>query len=427
MIDIKLIRNNKDFVIDCLARRGDKFNININEIAKLDAQRREILATFEQKKSQQNKISRQIPEMQKNELDTSSLFEDMKELTRDIKKIASQINELEAKLENLLLNLPNLPHKSVPDGNSDKDNIEIRLFGSPTEFNFEPLPHWELGARLGIFDSKKAACVTGSRFMFLTGLGARLERSLINFFLDTHTNNGYTEIFPPFVANSKSLVGVGQLPKFEEDVFAINNSNFYLISTAEVPLTNMHRDCVFKESELPIKMAAYSACFRSEAGSASKDTRGLIRLHQFNKVELVKLCHPDNSQDELQSLIADAENLLKILNIPYRVVQICIGDLGFQAALKYDIEVWMPSYGRFVEISSCSLFNDFQSRRINIKYKDQKAKKLNFVHTINGSGLAVGRTMAAILENFQRKDGSVEIPEVLKKYMNISILSAKKQ
>ena len=323
----------------------------------------------------------------------------------------------------MLLSIPNLPNPTVPDGDTDEDNVEIRKYGEPTAFPFEPKAHWDLGENLGILDFSSAAKITGARFTVYRGLGARLERAIISYFLDKHTTeNGYTEILPPYMVHRNSMVGTGQLPKFEEDAFKVTDTDYFLIPTAEVPVTNLYRDQILDGADLPIKHAAYSACFRAEAGSAGRDTRGLIRQHQFNKVELVKFTKPEDSYEELEKLTLDAESVLKGLGLPYRVVKICVGDLGFTAAMKYDLEVWMPSYGRYVEISSCSNFEDFQARRASIRYRDAGGKA-QLVHTINGSGVAIGRTVAAILENFQEGDGSVRIPEVLRPYMGVEKIS----
>ena len=347
-------------------------------------------------------------------------MEEMKALSDKIKVLNADVAQVEEELNNYMLTIPNIPHPSVPQGNTDEDNVEIRKFGEPAKFNFEPKPHWDLGEELGIIDAETAAKISGSRFTVYKGLGARLERAIINFFLDTHTDkHGYTEVFPPFMVSRESMTGTGQLPKFEEDAYKVqgDGKEYFLVPTAEVPVTNMYREQILDGAELPIKHCAYTACFRAEAGSAGRDTRGLIRQHQFNKVELVKFVKPEDSYEELEKLTKDAENVLQLLGIPYRVVKICVGDLGFTAAMKYDIEVWMPSYGRYVEISSCSNFEEFQARRANIKYKDNVKDKAKFVHTLNGSGVAAGRTTAAILENFQQEDGSVVIPEVLRPYM----------
>lgn len=417
MLDIKLIRQEPETVKAALKRRKVEDDI-VDEIRALDEQRRNILYEVEQLKNKQNTVSKQIPQYKKEGKDTTEIFAEMKTLSDKIKEDDTNIRELEAKIEQLMLTIPNIPNDTVPDGDTDEDNVEIRRFGEPTAFSFEPKAHWDIGDELGILDPQTAAKVTGTRFTFYKGLGARLERAVINFYLNTHTEqHGYTEIFPPYMVHRNSMVGTGQLPKFEEDAFKVMDTDYFLIPTAEVPVTNMYRDSILAGEELPIKHVAYSACFRAEAGSAGRDTRGLIRQHQFNKVELVKFVKPENSYQELELLVNDAENVLKALNIPYRVVKICVGDLGFTAAMKYDIEVWMPSYSRYVEISSCSNFEDFQARRANIKYKEDVKAKPQFVHTLNGSGVAIGRTVAAILENFQNEDGSVTIPEVLVPYM----------
>ncbi|HEY8498437.1 MAG TPA: serine--tRNA ligase, partial [Limnochordales bacterium] len=329
-----------------------------------------------------------------------------------------QTRQLERRLEELLLSIPNLPHQSVPYGQSEADNVEVRRWGEPRRFGFEPRPHWEIGERLGILDFARGAKVAGTRFYVLRGWGARLERALINFMLDVHTReHGYEEVFPPFLVNRESMVGTAQLPKFADDMFKVEGMEYYLIPTAEVPVTNLLRDEVLDASQLPIKYVAYSACFRKEAGAAGRDTRGLIRVHQFNKVELVKFVLPETSYDELESLVEDATDILRRLELPYRVSQMCTADVGFAAAKKYDPEVWMPSYGRYVEISSCSNFEDFQARRANIRFRRQPGARPEYVHTLNGSGLAVGRTVAAILENYQNEDGTVTVPEVLRPYL----------
>ena len=342
----------------------------------------------------------------------------MKNLSESIKETDEKIHELDEKIQTIMYSIPNIPNDTVPDGDTDEDNVEVRRFMKPTKFDFEPKAHWDLGADLGILDPETAAKITGTRFTVYKDLGARLERAIMNFYLDTHTSrNGYEEIFPPFMVHRNSMVGTGQLPKFEEDAFKVANTEYFLVPTAEVPVTNMHRDEILDGNQLPLKYCAYTACFRAEAGSAGRDTRGLIRQHQFNKVELVKFTKPEDSYAELEKLVNDAESVLQLLKLPYRVVKICIGDLGFTAAMKYDIEVWMPSYNRFVEISSCSNFEDFQARRANIKFKNSPKDKAQLVHTLNGSGVAIGRTTAAILENYQNADGSITIPEVLRPYM----------
>jgi seryl-tRNA synthetase len=344
----------------------------------------------------------------------------MKALSEEVKELNAQVNEVEAELNAWMLTIPNIPNPTVPEGMTDEDNVEIRKFGEPTKFDFEPKAHWDLGKDLGILDPETAAKISGTRFTVYRDLGARLERAITNFFLDTHTSkHGYTEVFPPFMVSRESMTGTGQLPKFEEDAYKVigDGKEYFLVPTAEVPVTNMYREMILDGAQLPIKHCAYTACFRAEAGSAGRDTRGLIRQHQFNKVELVKFTKPEDSYEELEKLTHDAEEVLQLLKLPYRVVKICIGDLGFTAAMKYDIEVWMPSYGRYVEISSCSNFEEFQARRANIKYKDNIKDKAKYVHTLNGSGVAIGRTTAAILENYQQEDGSIVIPEVLRPYM----------
>ncbi len=416
MLDIKLIRTEPQKVKDALKRR--KMDIDIDKLLELDGEKREIIYKVEGLKSKQNDVSKQIPAMKKEGKDVSAVFAEMKQLSEDIKSFDEQVRVLDEKIDEIMYSIPNIPNDEVPDGDTDEDNVEIRKFLEPTKFDFEPKAHWDIGTGLDILDAPTAGKVTGTRFTFYKGLGARLERAIINFYLDTHTTeSGYKEIFPPFMVHRRSMVGTGQLPKFEEDAFKVAGTDYFLIPTAEVPVTNMYRDCILEADQLPIKHVAYSACFRAEAGSAGKDTRGLIRQHQFNKVELVKFADPETSYEELEKLTNDAEKVLQLLKIPYRVVKICVGDLGFTAAKKYDIEVWMPSYNRYVEISSCSNFEDFQARRANIKFKRNPKDKAQFVHTLNGSGVAIGRTVAAILENFQNEDGTVTIPEVLVPYM----------
>lgn len=416
MLDIKLIRNETEKVKKALARR--KENIDIDALLAADAKKREMLFEVEQLKSKQNEVSKKIPAMKKAGEDTAAVFAEMKELSDKIKSIDEQVRVLDEDIYQKMLLIPNIPCDDVPDGRTDEDNVEVRRFMEPTAFDFEPKAHWDIGADLDILDAPTAGKVTGTRFTFYKGMGAKLERAIINFYLDTHTTeSGYTEIFPPYMVHRRSMIGTGQLPKFEEDAFKVAGTDYFLIPTAEVPVTNMYRDEILDGSKLPIKHVAYSACFREEAGSAGKDTRGLIRQHQFNKVELVKFARPEDSYEELEKLTRDAEKVLQLLKLPYRVVKICVGDLGFTAAKKYDIEVWMPSYNRFVEISSCSNFEDFQARRANIKFKDSVKDKARFVHTLNGSGVAIGRTVAAILENYQNSDGSVTVPEVLVSYM----------
>ncbi|NLM43478.1 MAG: serine--tRNA ligase [Clostridiales bacterium] len=415
MLDIKVIRANPEEVIRKLKRRGGEYRIS--EVLELDEKRRELLASVEELKAKRNKVSEDIAKIKKAKGNADDLIAEMKTVSDKIKEGDDKVREIENKISEVLLTIPNTPNDSVPDGDSDTDNEEIRRWGEPTKFPYEPKAHWDIGEDLGILDFATAGKVTGTRFTFYRGLGARLERALINFMLDTHIANGYIEILPPYMANSKSMQGTGQLPKFAEDMFKVDNTDYYLIPTAEVPVTNIHREEILEGAQFPIKYTAYSACFRAEAGSAGRDTRGLIRQHQFNKVELVKFAHPDHSYEELESLTNDAERILQLLGLPYRVVCLCAGDLGFSSAKTYDLEVWMPSYNRYVEISSCSNFEDYQARRADIRFKENPKDKARFVHTLNGSGIAVGRTVAAILENFQQEDGSVLIPEVLRPYM----------
>lgn len=421
MLDIKLLRSEPQKVIDAIKSRGGE--LDLTEFTEIDKERRELLQEVEALKNKQNVVSKQIPQLKKEGKDVAPIFAEMNEIKERVKDIDAKVAELEEKLQNIVLTIPNIPNERVEKGFSDEDNVEIRKWGEPTKFDFEPKAHWDIGENLGILDADTAAKVTGSRFTFYKGLGARLERAVYNFYLDFHSkNSGYTEVFPPYMVHRNSMVGTGQLPKFEEDAYKVMGTDYFLIPTAEVPVTNMHRNETLKAEDLPIKYCAYSACFRAEAGSAGRDTRGLIRQHQFNKVELVKFANPDTSYDELESLTLDAEKVIQALGIPYRVVRLCTGDLGFSSAMTYDIEVWMPSYGRYVEISSCSNFEDFQARRANIKFKRTADSKPEFVHTLNGSGVAVGRTVACILENFQNEDGSVTIPEVLRPFMGVDVI-----
>ncbi len=423
MLDIKLLRTEFDKVKEALSDRNEDFNLD--DFKALDENRRKLLAEVEVLKAEQNKVSKQIPMMKKAGEDTDAIMSEMKELSEKIKGYSTKVAEAEKALNDFMLTIPNIPNPTVPKGATDEDNVEIRKWGEPTNFDFEPKAHWDIGADLGILDPETAAKISGARFTVYKGDGARLERAITNFYLDTHTaQHGYTEVFPPFMVSRESMTGTGQLPKFEEDAYKVlgDGKEYFLVPTAEVPVTNMYRDQILNGKDLPIKHCAYTACFRAEAGSAGRDTRGLIRQHQFNKVELVKFTKPEDSYDELEKLTHDAEEVLQMLGLPYHVVKICIGDLGFTAAMKYDIEVWMPSYGRYVEISSCSNFEDFQARRANIKYKENQGDKAQYVHTLNGSGVAIGRTTAAILENFQQKDGSVKIPDVLVKYMGKDII-----
>jgi seryl-tRNA synthetase len=417
MLDIKLVRNNPELIREAVKKRGEE--IDLDGFLKLDEKRRELLYEVEQLKSQRNTVSQEIGRLKQQGLDAEDKILLMREVSQKIKDMDEEIKEVEKEIGEFLLTIPNIPHETVPVGESEEDNVEVRRWGEPGKFDFEAKAHWDIGEDLGILDFGAASKMTGSRFALYKGLGARLERALINFMLDLHiTEHGYKEIFPPFIVHRNSMIGTGQLPKFEEDAFKLyNNTDYFLIPTAEVPVTNLHREEILDGNQLPLYYVAYSACFRSEAGSHGRDTRGLIRQHQFNKVELVKFVEPETSYDELEKLVNNAEEVLRRLKLPYRVVLMCTADLGFTAAKKYDLEVWMPSYNRYVEISSCSNFEDFQARRADIKYRPDNKSKARYVHTLNGSGLAVGRTVAAILENYQQKDGSVIIPEVIRPYM----------
>ena len=424
MLDIKLIKENPDLVKARLATRQKDYSAEIDRLLELDVERRALIADTEQKKAEQNKISKQIPALKKEGKDVAPIFAEMKVLSDTVKADEVKIAAIDTEIEAILLSIPNTPNEKVPVGKDDSDNVELRRWSEPTAFDFEPKPHWEIGKDLKILDPDTAAKVTGARFHFYRGLGARLERAVINYFLDTHTDHGYTEVFPPYMVNRDSMRGTGQLPKFEEDAFRVANNDFFLIPTAEVPVTNMFRDDILDGAKLPLSFCAYSACFRAEAGSAGRDTRGLIRQHQFNKVELVKFTTPETSYEELEKLTADAERVLQGLGLPYRVVRLSSGDLGFSSAMTYDIEVYMPSYGRYVEISSCSDFEDYQARRAGIRFRETPKDKPRLVHTLNGSGVAVGRTVAAILENYQNADGSVTVPEALRTYMGCDVIRA---
>lgn len=422
MLDIRRIRENPEEIAKSVSRRGKAFCFD--HLLAMDSDRRSFIAETEALKAKKNAVSKQIPLLKKKGEDTTALFEEMKQESDRIKELDEKVAELDAAIRSEMLTIPNIPNASVPDGLTDAENVEVHRFMEPTKFDFEPKAHWDLGTDLGILNFEAAASVTGARFTFYKGLGSRLERSVYNFMLDTHTAEGkYEEIFPPYIVHERSMYGTGQFPKFIDQAFKLEGTEYYLIPTAEVPVTNMYRETIIDGSKLPIYHCAYSACFRSEAGSAGRDTRGLIRQHQFNKVELVKFVRPETSYDELEKLTNDAEKILQLLKLPYRVVTLSAGDLGFSSAKTYDIEVWMPSYGRYVEISSCSNFEDFQARRANIRFKDGAKGKAEFVHTLNGSGLAVGRTVAAILENYQQPDGSVKIPEALRDYMHIDSIS----
>lgn len=425
MLDIKFIRENPNLVKDCVKKRNLNMDDKIDEIIKIDSIRRDILGKVESMKAEQNRVSKEIPKIKKNGGDISEIMLKMKEVSNEISALNTKLNEYEKKQKEILLSIPNIPHISVPVGKDDSDNVEVRRWGTPKTFDFETKAHWDIGKDLDILDPERAAKVTGKRFHFYKDLGARLERSIINLYLNTHTQNGYTEIFPPFIVNRSSMTATGQIPKFEDDAFKVTDSDYFLIPTAEVPVTNIYRDEILLGKDLPYKYCAYSACFRAEAGSAGRDTRGLIRQHQFNKVELVKFVRPEDSYDELEKLTKDAEKVLQMLELPYRVVVLSTGDLGFSSAKTYDIEVWMPSYGRYLEISSCSNFEDYQARRGSIRYKDNIKDKAKFVHTLNGSGVAVGRTVAAILENYQNEDGSVTVPKALRDLMGADRITKK--
>lgn len=416
MLDIRRIRQNPEEVQELLNRRGD---ICLTPVLEADEKRRNLVTKAEQLKAKQNEDSKKIPLLKKEGKDTTALMAEMKELSESVKKLNEEIALADETLNNLLLAIPNTPNPDICIGKSDADNKEVRRVGTPREFDFEYKAHWDLGTDLDILDFERAVKIAGARFSMFKGKGALLERAILNFMLTTHTTKetgAYTEILPPLMVNRASMTGTGQLPKFEEDAFNVKNNDFFLIPTAEVPVTNIHSGEILNKSDLPKYYTAYTPCFRAEAGSAGRDTRGLIRNHQFDKVELVKLADPENSYDELEKLTNDAELILQKLEIPYRVVELCTGDIGFSSAKTYDIEVWMPSYNRYVEISSCSNFEDFQARRANIRFRDDDGK-VKFVHTLNGSALAVGRTFAAILENYQNADGSITVPEVLRPFM----------
>ena len=425
MLDIKRIREDFDGVKKSVESRG-KGDFGIDKVREYDVERRKLLAEVEQMKNQQSTSSRQIPVLKKEGRDTAELMAEMKKLSEKIKVLDGQVSEVEARLREALLNIPNTPYKDVQAGADDSDNVELRKWGEPGKFDFEQKAHWDIGTDLDILDFERATKIAGTRFTVYKGLGARLERAVINFMLNLHTEeHGFTEILPPFMVNRDAMIGTGQLPKFEDDMFHVPAKDFFLIPTAEVPVTNLRMNEIIDEAELPIYYTAYTPCFRKEAGSAGRDTRGLIRQHQFNKVEMVKFVKPDTSYDELESLTNAAEEVLQKLNIPYRVVRLSTGDLGFSSAMTYDVEVWMPSYSRYVEISSCSNFESFQARRGNIRFRPAEKGKPEFVHTLNGSGLAVGRTVAAILENYQQEDGSVVIPEALRGFMGVDKIEKK--
>ncbi|OWA32958.1 serine--tRNA ligase [Saccharibacillus sp. O16] len=417
MLDVKILRNDYDRVKQALANRGKSEDLIAN-FPRLDSERREKLQEVETLKNRRNTVSAEVAKLKKNRENADDLIAEMRQVSDRIKELDEEVRGLEAEIDAITMAIPNIPNAEVPIGASEDDNVEIRRVGEPRQFDFTPKAHWETAQNLGILDFEAAAKVTGSRFTFYKGLGARLERALINFMMDLHSEeHGYEEMLPPYIVNQDSLYGTGQLPKFEEDLFKLKDTEYYLIPTAEVPVTNYHREEILEAEDLPKKYIAYSSCFRSEAGSAGRDTRGLIRQHQFNKVEMIKIVHPDHSYDELEQMTANAERVLQLLGLPYRVIVLCTADIGFTAAKTYDLEVWLPESGMYREISSCSNVEDFQARRASIRFRREPKGKPEFVHTLNGSGLAVGRTVAAILENYQQEDGSVLIPEVLQPYM----------
>ncbi|SEP58062.1 seryl-tRNA synthetase [Virgibacillus subterraneus] len=417
MLDMKFLRNNFQEVKEKLAHRGEDLS-ELDKFGELDERRRKLIAETETMKAKRNEASKQISVLKKEKKDAEPAIKEMREVGEQISTLDKELKDIEEKLNYMMLSIPNIPHESVPIGEDEEDNVEARKWGEKPTFDFEAKPHWDVATDLDILDFERAAKVTGSRFVFYKGLGARLERALLNFMMDLHADeHGYEEMLPPYMVNRTSMTGTGQLPKFEEDAFKIADWDYFLVPTAEVPVTNYYRDDILMNDDLPKKYVAFSACFRSEAGSAGRDTRGLIRQHQFNKVELVHFAKPEDSYETLETLTGNAEKVLQLLDLPYRVMSMCTGDLGFTAAKKYDIEVWIPSQDTYREISSCSNFEDFQARRAGIRFRREEKGKPEFVHTLNGSGLALGRTVAAILENCQQEDGSVAVPEVLRPYM----------
>lgn len=426
MLDMKFVRENPELVMDAMRKRNA--NVNLDEFLELEKKRRELTLQVEALKSQRNAASQEIGKMKKAGENADAQMAEVRALGDKIAEDDKELKEIEVRLKEILMTIPNMPAADTPVGSSDADNPVVRTWREPAKFAFEPQAHWDIGEKLNILDVERAGKVSGARFTFYRGLGSRLERSVINFFLDIHTGeNGYTEFFPPFIVNKDSMQGTGQLPKFAEDMFKLEGLDYYLIPTAEVPITNLHRDEILSGDDLPLYYTAYSACFRAEAGSAGRDTRGLIRQHQFNKVELVKFTKPEDSWDELEKLTANAEKVLQLLELPYRVVRLCTGDIGFSSAATYDLEVWLPAANCYREISSCSNFLDFQARRANIRFRRDTKSKPEFVHTLNGSGVAVGRTVAAILENYQQADGSVIVPKVLRPYMGCDVIEAPKK
>ena len=420
MLDIKLVRENRALVEDALAKRHAE--MSLSELLDAEEKRRDLLKEVEELRNRRNTVSEEIGRMKKEKKDASALVAEMKTVSEKIKSLDAELKETEERITSIMLMIPNIPHHSVPVGEDEEDNVEVRRWGTPGEFGFEPLNHWDIAERLDIIDFDRASKLAGARFSLMKGAGAKLERALMNFMLDNNTAKGYREIFPPILVTRETMTGTGQLPKFEMDLFRTADPELFLIPTAEVPVTNIHSNEILDEKDLPIYYTAYTPCFRREAGSYGKDTRGLIRQHQFNKVELVKLTRPEDSYEELEKLTADAEEILQKLGLPYRVVTLCTGDLGFAAAKTYDIEVWLPGQQKYREISSCSNCEDFQARRARIRFKREGKKGTEFVHTLNGSGLAIGRTLIAILENYQQEDGSVVIPEALRPYMGMEVI-----
>ncbi len=420
MLDAKIVRENIEIIKESLRNRN--YALSLDEFLKFEEQRRSLLKEAEELRNRRNVVSEEIGRLRIEKQDASNLIDEMKLVSDKIKAFDAQLKMLEENTNEFLLNMPNVPHHSVPVGKDETGNVEIRRWGEPRQFDFEPLNHWDIGAILDILDFDRASKIAGARFSLTKGAGAKLERALMNFMLDLNTAKGYTEVFPPIIVNKESMRGTGQLPKFEMELFKISDPEFYLIPTAEVPVTNIHRNEILQEKELPISYTAYTPCFRREAGSYGKDVRGLIRQHQFNKVELVKFVKPEDSYHELESLTNAAEDILQKLGLPYRVVALCTGDIGFAASKTYDLEVWLPGQQKYREISSCSNFTDFQARRANIRFRREGKKGTEFVHTLNGSSLAIGRTLVAILENYQQKDGSVVVPDVLRTYMGIEVI-----
>ena len=420
MLDARFVRENSDTVKKSLKNRN--YTLNLNEFLRIEEQKRSLLRESEELRNKRNVVSEEIGRLRARKQDASKLIEEMKRVSDRIKELDDKFRTLESNTDDFLLNVPNIPQESVPLGKDETENVEVRKWGEPRQFDFVPMNHWDIGEMLEIIDFERASKIAGARFSLLKGLGAKLERSLMNFMLDLNTSKGYKEVFPPLIVNRESMRGTGQLPKFTHELFVISDPEFYLIPTAEVPVTNIHRNEILSEKDLPIYYTAYTPCFRREAGSYGKDVRGLIRQHQFNKVELVKFVKPEDSYNELESLTKDAEDILQKLGLPYRVVALCTGDLGFAASKTYDLEVWLPGQQKYREISSCSNFTDFQARRANIRFKREGKKGTEFVHTLNGSGLAIGRTLIAILENYQKKDGSIIVPEVLMPYMGVEVI-----